>query len=81
MKESVGWCVKEVTIALELDPSVLQKIVGKAADARRAAEAAKKARELVRTKSLLTKSTLPGVLPPLWILALVHVTFPSRQIG
>ena len=73
MKKSVGCFVKELTIALELDPSVLQKIVGKAIDARRAAEAAKKARELVRTKSLLTKSTLPGELAALWILATVHV--------
>ena len=38
------------------------KILGKAMSAWRAAEAAKKARELVRRKSVLTKSTLPGKL-------------------
>ena len=43
-------------------PQMLNSILGKALAAQRAAEAAKKARELVRRKSVLTKSTLPGKL-------------------
>ena len=45
-----------------MDTATLGKILGKAMSAWRAAEAAKKARELVRRKSVLTKSTLPGKL-------------------
>lgn len=45
-----------------MEPSMLNSILGKALSAQRAAEAAKKARELVRRKSVLTKSTLPGKL-------------------
>ena len=45
-----------------MDTATLSKILGKALSAWRAAEAAKKARELVRRKSVLTKSTLPGKL-------------------
>ena len=41
---------------------MLNSILGKAIAAPKAAEAAKKARELVRRKSVLTKSTLPGKL-------------------
>jgi DNA gyrase subunit B len=48
--------------ALELDPSTLNTIVGKALQAYKAAEAAKKARDLVRRKTVLTRSTLPGKL-------------------
>lgn len=48
--------------ALDMDPAALGAILGKAIQAARAAEAAKKARELVRRKSVLTKSTLPGKL-------------------
>jgi DNA gyrase subunit B len=48
--------------SLEMDTATLSLIMGKAVAAWRAAEAAKKARELVRRKSLLTKSTLPGKL-------------------
>lgn len=48
--------------ALELDPSTLNTVVGKALQAWKAADAAKKARDLVRRKSVLTKSTLPGKL-------------------
>lgn len=51
-----------ITEALEMDPSALNQILGKAVSACRAAEAAKKARELVRRKTVLTKSTLPGKL-------------------
>ena len=54
--------VHGVTEALEVDPATMGKILGKAMSAWRAAEAAKKARELVRRKSVLTKSTLPGKL-------------------
>ena len=45
-----------------MEPAMLNSILGKALAAQRAAEAAKKARELVRRKSVLTKSTLPGKL-------------------
>ena len=54
--------VQGVTEALEVDTATLSKVLGKAMSAWRAAEAAKKARELVRRKSVLTKSTLPGKL-------------------
>jgi DNA gyrase subunit B len=54
--------VQGITEALEMDPGILNQILGKAVSAWRAAEAAKKARELVRRKTVLTKSTLPGKL-------------------
>lgn len=57
-----GAGMQDVGEALEMEPAMLSSILGKALAAQRAAEAAKKARELVRRKSVLTKSTLPGKL-------------------
>ena len=53
---------EELSAALELEPGVFGSILAKGMQAFRAAEAAKKARELVRRKSVLVKSTLPGKL-------------------
>lgn len=51
-----------LTEYLEFRPSVADAIIEKALEAYRAAEAARKARELVRRKSVLESSTLPGKL-------------------
>ena len=48
--------------SIDISAIVLNSILNKALDAQRAALAAKAAREMVRRKSLLTSTVLPGKL-------------------
>jgi len=47
---------------LELNPQIAKAIIAKAIEARRAREAAKKAKDLVKSKSLIENGILPGKL-------------------
>ncbi|XP_042373785.1 DNA gyrase subunit B, chloroplastic/mitochondrial-like [Zingiber officinale] len=63
VRRVVEQCVQEnLTEYLELHPDVLDSILSKALNALKAAMAAKRARELVRAKSVLKSSSLPGKL-------------------
>ena len=52
----------KLTEYLELNPEIAKTIINKALEAKRAREAAKKAKELVKSKSLLESGILPGKL-------------------
>jgi len=52
----------KLTEYLELNPDIAKTIINKAMEAKRAREAAKKAKELVKSKSLLESGILPGKL-------------------
>ena len=61
--KAVSQCVGEaLSERLDMAPEVLNAIVAKCVQAQRAAEAARKARETVRRKSVLKSATLPGKL-------------------
>ncbi|KAH7667297.1 DNA gyrase subunit B protein [Dioscorea alata] len=63
VRRVVEQCVQEhVTEYLELHPDALDLVLSKSLNALKAAMAAKRARELVRTKSVLRSSSLPGKL-------------------
>ncbi len=53
---------EKLSTFLEENPAVAKKIIAKAVDAARARDAAKRARDLARTKGALIDSTLPGKL-------------------
>ncbi|XP_078445144.1 DNA gyrase subunit B, chloroplastic/mitochondrial-like [Wolffia australiana] len=63
VRKVVEQCVQEqITEYFELHPNELDMILSKSLNALKAALAAKRARELVRTKSVLKSSSLPGKL-------------------
>ena len=63
VKKAVEQAVaEELGVALEMNPGVLEAVTKKGLAASRAADAAKRARELVRRKSVLKASSLPGKL-------------------
>jgi len=53
---------EKLNLFLEENPAVAKKIIAKAVDAARARDAAKRARDLARSKGALVDSTLPGKL-------------------
>jgi DNA gyrase subunit B len=53
---------EKISEYLEMNPSTAKAIINKALEARRAREAAKKAKELVKSKSLIENGLLPGKL-------------------
>lgn len=53
---------EDLTIFLEENPNITKRIVMKSIDARRARDAAKKAKEMTRRKSALSSTFLPGKL-------------------
>jgi len=60
---AVSTCVSEaLTEKFDMSPEILNAVVGKCLQAQKAADAARKAREMVRRKSVLKSSTLPGKL-------------------
>lgn len=60
---AVQTCVADTLVErFDMSPEVLKTIVGKCLQAKKAADAARKAREMVRRKSVLKSSTLPGKL-------------------
>ncbi|AED90701.1 DNA GYRASE B2 [Arabidopsis thaliana] len=63
VRKIVDQSVQEyLTEFLELHPDILESIISKSLNAYKAALAAKRARELVRSKSVLKSSSLPGKL-------------------
>jgi DNA gyrase subunit B len=57
-----GIVSRELTDFLEFQPQILASIIDKALSAAAAADAARRAREIVRRKNVLESSTLPGKL-------------------